>query len=138
MPKKASPRKRLSRQEKHNLDIEIGFIAGVILRDPNYVEALQILGDDYTRRGRFQEGLKIDEHLARLKPDDSHVHYNLACSYSLADRVELAMEALDRSLTLGYRDFKWLAEDPDLEGLRQHPLFRKIRAKIRTLQVKVR
>ncbi|MBM3835984.1 MAG: hypothetical protein FJ403_22515 [Verrucomicrobia bacterium] len=138
MPKKSSTRKRLSRQEKHNLDIEIGFIEGVVKRDPNYVEALQILGDDYTRRGRFIEGLRVDERLAELRPQDSLVQYNLACSYSLTDRVELAMQALERALNLGYRDFKWLGQDPDLQNLRQHPLYRKIRAKIRTLQIKIR
>jgi tetratricopeptide (TPR) repeat protein len=138
MPKKTSSKKKLSRQERQNLDIEIGFIEGVVRRDPDYIEALQILGDDYTRRGRFVDGLKIDERLSKIRPQDSLVHYNLACSYSLTDQIEQAAQALERALTLGYRDFKWLAEDPDLDNLRQHPHYRKIRAKIRTLQIKVR
>jgi tetratricopeptide (TPR) repeat protein len=138
MAKKSSSRKKLSRQEKQNLDVEIGFMEGVVKRDPGYVEALQILGDDYTRRGRLLEGLQVDERLARLKPGDSFVQYNLACSYSLTDHIELATQALEKALSLGYRDFKWLAEDPDLENLRQHSLYRKIRAKIRSLQIKVR
>jgi tetratricopeptide (TPR) repeat protein len=138
MPKKTSSKKKLSRQERQNLDIEISFMEGVIRRDPDYIEALQILGDDYTRRGRFSDGLKIDEHLAKIKPRDSLVHYNLACSYSLTDQVERAAECLERALSLGYRDFKWLAEDPDLDNLRQHPDYKKIRAKIRRLQIKVR
>ena len=138
MPKKNSARKRLSRQEKHNLDIEIGFLEGVIRRDPSYVEALQVLGDDYTRRGRLTDGLKVDETLAQMRPKDALVQYNLACSYSLTDQCELAAQALDRALQLGYRDFKWLTQDPDLEKLRQHPLFQKLRARIRTLQIRVR
>ncbi len=138
MPKKSSLRKKLTRQEQRNLDIEIGFIEGVVARDPGYVEALQILGDDYTRRGRFTDGLRIDEKLATLKPDDSLVQYNLACSYSLTDQVCQALSALERALRLGYRDFKWLSEDPDLQNVRQHPQFQKIRAKVRTMQIKVR
>lgn len=138
MPKKTSSRKRLTRQERVNLDIEIGFLEGIVRRDPAWVEALQILGDNYTRRGRYEEGLKVDELLAKLRPGDSLVHYNLACSYSLLDQLELASEALVRALNLGYRDFRWLAEDPDLENLRKHPLYRKIRSKIRSLQIKVR
>ena len=138
MPKKTSAGKRLSRQEKHNLDIEIGFLEGVIRRDPAYVEALQVLGDDYTRRGRLTDGLKVDETLAQMRPKDALVQYNLACSYSLTDQCELAAQALDRALLLGYRDFKWLTQDPDLENLRQHPLFRKLRARIRTLRIHVR
>ncbi|SVC52913.1 uncharacterized protein METZ01_LOCUS305767, partial [marine metagenome] len=68
------------------MDVEISFLEGLAKRDPQYVEALQLLGDDYTKRGRFPEGLAIDEHLSRLLPEDSMVFYNLACSFSLTDR----------------------------------------------------
>ena len=138
MRKQSSPARKLSRKEKRDLDIEIEFLEGVVRRDPGYLDALQVLGDDYTRRGRFPEGLKIDEKLAKLRPDDALVHYNLACSYSLTSRIDLAVLALERAITLGYRDFKWIHEDPDLENLRQDPAYRKIRAKLRTLQIKVR
>jgi len=138
MPKKSSVRKKLTRHELRDLNIEIGFLEGVVQRDPKYVEALQILGDDYTSRGRYCDGLRIDERLAELRPEDSLVLYNLACSYSLVDRVDAALAALERALSLGYRDFKWLAEDPDLRNVRRHPYFQKIRAKLRTLQLKVR
>ena len=138
MPKKSSVRKKLTRHEQRDLDIEIGFLEGVVKRDAQYVEALQILGDDYTRRGRYRDGLSVDERLAQIRPEDSLVLYNLACSYSLTDQVGEALLALERALSLGYRDFKWLAEDPDLRNVRRHPLFQKIRAKLRTLQIKVR
>jgi tetratricopeptide (TPR) repeat protein len=138
MPKKSSFRRKLTRHEQRDLDIEIAFMEGVVRRDPRYVEALQILGDDYTRRGRFDDGLKVDERLAQLRPDDSLVLYNLACSYSLTAQVDEAVVALERALKMGYRDFKWLAEDPDLQNVRRHPAFQKIRAKLRTMQIKVR
>ena len=64
MPKKAASKRRLNRQERLDLDIEIGFLEGAVHRDPTYVDALQILGDDYTKRGHFTQGLKIDEILA--------------------------------------------------------------------------
>jgi tetratricopeptide (TPR) repeat protein len=133
MPKQKSAKKSLSRQEQQNLDIEIGFIEGVIRRDPQYVEALQILGDDYTRRGKFVEGLQVDERLAQLRPDDSLVQYNLACSYALTEQFDAAVSALEKALSLGYRDVKWLARDPDLAKLRKHPLFKKIRAQLKLL-----
>lgn len=138
MPKKSPPPKELSRNEKRDLDIEIGFIERVVQRDPKYVEAWQVLGDDYTRRGRVEEGLQVDERLAQLRPEDPLVHYNLACSYSMTEQFEQAVDSLERALNLGYRDFKWLARDPDLENLRRHQLYRKIRAKLRTLRIKVR
>jgi tetratricopeptide (TPR) repeat protein len=131
-----SPRKKLTRQELRDLELEILFLEGVIRRDPAYIEALQILGDDYTRRGRFAEGLKIDERLSRLRPSDSVVHYNLACSYSLTQQIDLAVEALDAAINLGYRDFKAMDTDPDLKNLRQHAAYKRIRAKLRGLQLK--
>jgi tetratricopeptide (TPR) repeat protein len=137
MPKKInSPRKKLTRQELRDLDLEILFLEGVVRREPAYIEALQILGDDYTRRGRYPEGLKMDERLSLLHPDDAVVQYNLACSYSLTNQIELAFEALDAAINLGYRDFKSMDKDPDLASLRQHVEYKKIRAKIRGLQAK--
>ena len=121
-----------------DLDVEISFLEGIIRRDSDYVEALQILGDAYTRRGQFAHGLKVDEQLARLRPEDALVHYNLACSYSLTDLIEQAGSALESALRLGYRDFKWIAVDPDLRNLRRHALYRKIRAKVRELKLLTR
>src|SRR4051812_38519678 len=137
MQKKAPVRKRLNRSEKRDLDIEIGFLEGLVKRDPGYTDALQILGDDYTKRGKFTLGLKIDQRLSALRPNDSLVHYNLACSFSLTGQQEEAAEALQAALECGYRDFKWLTEDPDLADLRAHPSYNAIRSKIRVLKVKV-
>ena|SRR5436190_16466407 len=134
----ANSRKRPTRQELRDLDFEIQFMEGIVRRDPGYVDALQILGDDYTRRGRFEEGLRVDEKLSRLKPDDSLIHYNLACSYSLTNQCDLAAEALELALNLGYRDFKWMMQDPDLKTLREHSDYKRIRAKVRELQVRAR
>jgi len=135
MPSKRS--KKMTREQERNLDIEIGFLEGVVRRDPGYIDALQILGDNYTRRGRFEDGLKVDEQLVRLRPGDALVHYNLACSCSLTGRFESAAVALNRALDLGYRDFKWLSKDPDLAKLRKHPLYKKIRARIKAMEIKI-
>src|SRR5580693_7844294 len=126
--------KKLTREQQRELDIKIGFMEGVVRRDPAYVEALQVLGDDYTKRGKYVAGLKVDEQLAQLRPDDALVQYNLACSYSLTGNFNQAAAALGRALDLGYQDFKWLAQDPDLNDLRLHPLYKNIRAQVRRLQ----
>jgi len=133
MTAKSNPRKKTGRAIQRDLDTKIEFLAGIVRRDPNYVDALQLLGDHYTQRGLFQEGLKVDERLAKLEPESSLVFYNLACSYSLTEHYDQAMSALDRALDLGYRDFAWLAKDPDLKKLRRQDAYADIKAKIRTL-----
>ena len=138
MPKKVASRKHLTRQEKRDLDIEIGFLEGIVQRDPTYVDALQLLGDDYTKRGKFLSGLQIDQKLSSLRPKDPLVFYNLACSLCLTRNYPEAAEALEAAINLGYRDFKWLAEDPDLHDLRKQPIYRRIRAKLRQFKMRVR
>jgi tetratricopeptide (TPR) repeat protein len=137
MPEKSSARKKMNRRETRDLDVKIQFMEGIVQRDPKYIEALQLLGDHYTQRGKYQDGLKVDEQLSRLEPRNPLVFYNLACSYSLTGAVDLAASALDKALALGYRDFKWLAKDPDLRTLRKHPAFRTIEDKIRKMKVKI-
>ncbi|HTL54508.1 MAG TPA: hypothetical protein VL361_02470 [Candidatus Limnocylindrales bacterium] len=138
MPRRNSARsKRLSRKEVRDLDTKISFLEGIVQRDADYVEALQILGDHYTQRGRYEHSLKVDKQLSRLEPRNPLVFYNLACSHSLNSEFDLAVAALEKALLLGYRDFKWLARDPDLRRLRKHPLYRPIEDKIRKMKVKV-
>ena len=138
MPAKHTASKKMSRVDQRDLDTKIGFIEGLVRRDPNYVEALQILGDHYTQRGRISEGLKVDERLARLEPLNPLVFYNLACSYSLSGELDQAVDALEKALQLGYRDFEWLAKDPDLKRLRSHVAFDDLKDKIRQLKTKSR
>jgi len=134
MPAKKSTQKKLSSAEQRDLDTKIQFVEGLVRRDPDYVDALQLLGDHYTQRGRFTEGLHVDERLARLEPGNPLVFYNLACSYSLTNEFDRAMASLHQAIDLGYRDFKWLAKDPDLKKLRAHPMFQELKGIIRRMK----
>jgi len=138
MPLKSSSRKSTSRASQRDLDTRIEFMEGIVRRDPDYVDALQLLGDHYTQRGRFSEGLDVDERLARLEPESPLVFYNLACSCSLTDQFDRAAFALEKALNLGYKDFVWLAKDPDLKKFRAQPAYRDLKEKIRRMKANVR
>ncbi len=114
-----------------DLDFEIQFFEGVTKRDPDFIEALQILGDAYTKTGQWEKGLNIDKRLARLCPDNPLVFYNLACSYSMLGKLDEAFAALQKAIKLGYDDARWLAQDPDLENLRRDSRFEAIRRELR-------
>jgi tetratricopeptide (TPR) repeat protein len=138
MAANSNVRKKMSRAHVRDLDVKIQFLEGLVRRDPEYVDALELLADLYTQRGRYLEGLKLDERLARLEPYKAVVFYNLACSYSLTGQFDRAAFALERALQLGYRDFAWLARDPDLKDFRRQPQYREIQNKIKRLKIKVR
>ena len=134
MPANSNARKKSGPASQRDLDIKIEFMEGLVRRDPDYADALQLLGDHYTQRGRYVEGLQVDERLARLDPGNAVVFYNLACSYSLTDQFERTALALEKALSLGYRDFAWLVKDPDLKKFRQQPAYDQIKARIRRIK----
>jgi hypothetical protein len=129
--------KSLTRKQTRELEVRISFLEGLVRRDPGYVEALQMLGDHYTLRGDYSHSLQVDQQLSRLEPANPLVFYNLACSHSLNGELDAAASALAKALHLGYRDFKWLARDPDLDQLRRHPLYHRIESQIRKMRVEI-
>ncbi len=84
------------------------------------------MGHLLTLKGRYAEGLQVDKRLVGLRPTDPLAHYNLACSYALLKRAELALKTLRRAVELGYRDFRYMREDRDLDTIRHDPRFRQL------------
>ncbi len=103
---------------------EIGFYESVLRRDPSFAEVVEILGGLYTKHGRIADGLKMDRRLVRLQPKNATAHYNLACSLALSQRKTDALKSLDVAIKLGYEDFDWMSQDPDLEVLKKLPQFK--------------
>lgn len=115
----------LSRKEKSELDFEIQFCEGLLKKNPSFVEALSVLGDAYTKRGMYEKGLVVDEKLSQLKPSDATVLYNLACSYSLLNKIDLAYRTIKQALRRGYDHFEYLENDSDLANLRMDARFQR-------------
>jgi len=137
MLNKINSKRKLTRKEQRDLDIEIGFMEGVVQRDPRCADAWKVLSEDYARRSKFTEGLKAGEHLARMQPDDPSVLYNLACCYSIARQVDQSLGALSQAIAKGFDDFKWMLKDPDLGNLRKDPAFKKVWGKLAGVKTKV-
>lgn len=102
---------------------EIRFFESVLRRAPSYTNVVEILAGLYTRHGRIAEGLKMDRKLVKLQPANATARYNLACSLALSKRKTDALRQLRQAIELGYRDFDWMQQDPDLEALKLHPEF---------------
>ena len=112
--------------DQHQLDFELDFFEGVLGRCPDYVDVLRIMGNLLTLKGRFAEGMQIDKRLVQLRPNDALAHYNLACSFALLKRPEQSLKTLRRAVELGYRDFRYMKEDHDLDSIRHDPRFRQL------------
>jgi len=112
--------------DQGQLDFELEFFQGILARHADYVEVLRALGQLMTLKGRYLEALQIDKRLVQLRPADPLAFYNLACSYALLKRSDLSLKTLQRAVELGYRDFRYMREDRDLESIRHDPRFRKL------------
>ncbi len=113
----------MARDKNSDSAFEISFFENVLRRDPGYADVIEILGGLYTKHGRVADGLKMDRKLVKLQPANATAHYNLACSLALSRRKADALRTLRHAVHLGYRDFDWMEQDPDLEPLKNHPEF---------------
>jgi tetratricopeptide (TPR) repeat protein len=112
--------------DQSQIDFELEFFAGILNRLPDYVDVLRVMGNLLTLKARYAEGLQIDKRLVQLRPHDALAHYNLACSYALLKRPDLSLKTLRRAVELGYRDFRYMKEDRDLDSIRHDPRFRQL------------
>jgi hypothetical protein len=112
--------------DQSQLDFELEFFSGILVRRPDYIDVLRVMGNNLTLKGRFAQGLQIDKRLVQLRPNDPLAHYNLACSYALLKRPDQCFKSLRRAVELGYRDFRYMREDRDLDSIRHDPRFRQL------------
>lgn len=125
---------RKKKKSQEDLDFEVRFLENILRKKPDFVQILTVLAENYTKQGRYEDGLKIDKQLSFLKPDDPFVFYNLACSYSLLNRIDEALEAMESAFRCGYSDWKHLLHDDDLMNLRRDKRFRELLIKAKALR----
>ncbi len=121
---KAASREKLAGESQ--LDFELKFFTDILDRHPDYVDVLRQMANLLTLKGRYRDGLQVDQRLVRLRPEDPLAHYNLACSYALLKRTEIALKTLRKAIELGYRDFRYMREDRDLDFIRDDPRYRQL------------
>ncbi|MEW6355941.1 MAG: tetratricopeptide repeat protein [Planctomycetota bacterium] len=133
LPDDPLPVKDTSSFPADELEFEVAFLEGILDADPYHEDALAFLGHAYTRLGRYEDGLRMDERIVRMSPNNSAALYNLACSYSLLHRIDDALNALERAVENGYSDLTHMLGDEDLVNVRNDPRFANI---LHRIQVK--
>ncbi|HEX8925299.1 MAG TPA: protein kinase, partial [Terriglobales bacterium] len=61
-----------------------------------------------------------------VEGEEPQVLYNVACVYALLGKAEEAIDCLEKSVTHGWGQREWMAHDPDLAVLRDHPRFQQL------------
>ena len=80
--------------------------------------------------GHLDEAIEAHKKAATYEPTRGIALYNLACAYSLTEQPDKAMEALHASRAAGFDLTEVIAEDSDLDNLREDPRFQQLLAEL--------
>lgn len=77
-------------------------------------------------RGEYSTAAEIIEKYLEQAPNDPLMLYNLACAHARLGDADAAAAALHRAFKSGFDNINHMRTDPDLESLREHPIYREI------------
>jgi len=91
---------------------------------PDDVRARILLSSKYAGMNRADDAIRHLETAVALRPGDSNVLYNAACTYGLLGKKAEAFETFRKAVEAGYGNKEWAARDTDLQCLHDMPEFR--------------
>jgi serine/threonine protein kinase/Tfp pilus assembly protein PilF len=94
--------------------------------NPDDARALNLGAIMAARVGETDRGLAWMQRSLASSPDDSNLLYNAACFYSVQGHADDAIRCLHQAMDNGWRAKDWLANDPDLDPIRDDPRFKEI------------
>jgi len=97
-----------------------------------FKEATINLSTAYMKSKRFDKALETLQAGQKKFPQDPLIDYNLACYYSLTENLEPGLSALQKAVEKGYKQFKQMEADPDLNNLRQSGEYKAWKKKMPT------
>jgi adenylate cyclase len=80
--------------------------------------------------GEVEKAITWAKRARAIDPDDPGVLYNMACIYSLAGKIEQALDCFETAIQLGFASLEWIDSDSDLDPIRDQPRFQKALEKL--------
>ena len=93
---------------------------------PEDARARSLLASYYAEVGRTEDSKREATMAMTLRPNESIILYNAACTFCGLNQKGEAMDALSKAWRAGFRDSDWVRGDPDLALLRDEPEFEKL------------
>jgi len=91
-----------------------------------YVDALNQEGIEHAYAAQVEDAVLCFRRIRWLKPDNDIGSYNIACCLALAGDKDAAMRWLRRSVREGFKDWRHISRDPDLQCLYEEPRFTRL------------
>ncbi|MFN2602559.1 MAG: protein kinase [Gemmatimonadaceae bacterium] len=97
-----------------------------IMLNPGDSRALYLGAINLERLGESERAMEWANRALHLDPSHPVMLYNLACFHSVAGRVDIAIDHVERALELGFLHKEWYLTDSDLANIRDLPRFRQL------------
>jgi non-specific serine/threonine protein kinase len=94
--------------------------------NPDDVRARILIAARYAELGKSEEAVQHLQIAAALRPHDTNVLYNAACTYGLLNRKREALDTLKQAIEAGFSSLEWASRDPDLSCLFDEPEFQAL------------
>ena len=98
--------------------------------NPDDLRALCLGASILVDVGQPEKGLEWVQRAIKLAPNETMVLYNVACAYSLAGKIDEALDSLQRAVEGGFRHKSHIETDSELDPIREHPRYREILARM--------
>lgn len=105
---------------------EIAIFESQLKKTPEDARVRVLLAGNYAFQNRFDDAQRELDLAMALRPDDTMILYNSACTLCEMDRLAEAMTALKKAWEAGYRNPVWTRQDPDLAKLHGEPEFERL------------
>ena len=97
---------------------------------PDDARALYMGANGLVALGEVERGLEWAKRAVGMGPDDPMLLYNVACIFSLANRVDEALGYIEAAVANGMRLRGWLEHDSNLDNIRNTPRFQAVMARL--------
>jgi serine/threonine protein kinase/Tfp pilus assembly protein PilF len=93
---------------------------------PEDVRARILMACLLAESGEVEETERHLQMAIALRPNDTNVLYNAACTYGVLKKKQEALDTLKKAIACGYGNLEWIKQDPDLLILRDDPEFQNL------------
>jgi len=93
---------------------------------PEDVRARILISGAYARLGNAEDSVRHLDTAVALRPNDTNVLYNAACTLGVLEKKPEALAMLRKALAAGYGNLEWTAQDPDFTCLFDDPEFQAL------------
>jgi adenylate cyclase len=94
--------------------------------NPDDARACQLGAVNATQLDDTTGAINYGKRALAIDPDDPLLLYNMACMHAMLGDADEALNCLESAVDKGYGQKDWVAQDCDLDSLRELPRFKSI------------